>query len=237
MSTEQQMTNPERRQYLLDNIEKLPAKDQGFARSVATARYPSPKQWHWIGVMADRIDQPRAPLETAEVGDMRGILKMFDHYAAHHVKLPKIRLATDAGTIRLYPAGQGSAYQGCIQVKEEDGERRWIGRIDRDGKFTISPKFPNTTAIRDKLRELSSDPLGTATKHGRLMGRCCFCNIRLTDERSTQMGYGPVCADSFGLDWGSHEFSFAATPPEVLSPPVQSTARVQMPRRRIRVGA
>jgi Family of unknown function (DUF6011) len=31
---------------------------------------------------------------------------------------------------------------------------------------------------------------------------CCFCSLELTDDRSTDVGYGPVCASKRGLPWG-----------------------------------
>jgi len=33
-------------------------------------------------------------------------------------------------------------------------------------------------------------------------GNCCFCRRELTDKRSTEVGYGPICADHFSLPWG-----------------------------------
>lgn len=37
---------------------------------------------------------------------------------------------------------------------------------------------------------------------GKLTERCVFCNRKLTDGRSTDVGYGPDCADREGLPWG-----------------------------------
>lgn len=31
---------------------------------------------------------------------------------------------------------------------------------------------------------------------------CIFCGLDLTDDRSTDAGYGPVCAEKNGLPWG-----------------------------------
>ena len=38
--------------------------------------------------------------------------------------------------------------------------------------------------------------LGHSTHH------CVFCSLELTDERSTIVGYGPICAGKHGLPWG-----------------------------------
>jgi len=37
---------------------------------------------------------------------------------------------------------------------------------------------------------------------GRLHGICCFCAKDLTDDRSIEVGYGPVCAKKHHLPWG-----------------------------------
>jgi hypothetical protein len=41
-----------------------------------------------------------------------------------------------------------------------------------------------------------------AAAFGRLTGQCVFCARELTDQRSIDVGYGPVCAGKNGLPWG-----------------------------------
>lgn len=41
-----------------------------------------------------------------------------------------------------------------------------------------------------------------AAAFGHLYGECCYCARDLTDERSIEVGYGPVCAAKYGLPWG-----------------------------------
>lgn len=223
---------------LREGLSRLSPKDQAFAQSLLSARRPSNKQMHWIGILAERTKLPdptaKPERESVVIGDMAPIIRMFDHYREHHVKTPKIVLSTGHGLIVAYPAGEGSQYPGCVQVKEYDGQGRWFGRIYRDGRFELSPKYKaeDMTHVTGILTALCADPIATATAHGRLTGRCCFCHIRLKDERSTEMGYGPVCAESFGLDWGSRKFAFANTPTAV----VQSPAPIAKSRRRIKVG-
>lgn len=222
---------------LREGLSRLNERDREFALSLLAARRPTDKQMYWIGILAERTKKP--PERTkVEIGNMKGIAQMFAHYAAHHVKLPKIVLhtGTDMGLVVIHPAGKGSAYPGTIQVKEYEGERRWLGRIYADGKFELSPRYvaESVQPVINVLRELSEKPLETAAAHGRLTGRCCFCNTRLKDERSTEVGYGPVCAESFGLDWGSKRFAFAATPVEVVQEP--APIKVRRSRRNIKVG-
>ncbi len=58
------------------------------------------------------------------------------------------------------------------------------------------------TAIVAALRAIALDPAKAAQAYGTLTGQCCFCSRDLTDARSIDKGYGPVCADHFGLPWG-----------------------------------
>lgn len=55
------------------------------------------------------------------------------------------------------------------------------------------------------IRDLTADMKVTAeqaARFGKLWGSCVFCSRLLTDERSVEVGYGPVCADKNGLPWG-----------------------------------
>ena len=80
----------------------------------------------------------------------------------------------------------------------EDGT--WYGRIERDGSITTGRAFNEN--IRAILRRLADEPAKVASEYGTLTGSCCFCCLPLKDERSTAVGYGPVCAKHFNLPWG-----------------------------------
>jgi hypothetical protein len=49
------------------------------------------------------------------------------------------------------------------------------------------------------LSQLAKNPQRVAAEFGKLTGRCCFCRIKLTDGKSTEVGYGPVCAKKWAL--------------------------------------
>lgn len=42
-----------------------------------------------------------------------------------------------------------------------------------------------------------------AAAFGHSTGKCVFCSQKLTDGRSTEVGYGPICAENNGLPWGA----------------------------------
>jgi hypothetical protein len=72
--------------------------------------------------------------------------------------------------------------------------------VNRDGTFT--PGRDATPLVGKVLSEMANDPAGFAARYGKKSGRCCFCNAELTDERSTTVGYGKICAVHWGLPCG-----------------------------------
>ena len=141
------------------------------------------------------------PAQAAvEVGDLSGILAMFAT-ARTHLRYPAVVL----DGVRVNVAGDRAREPGSLTVttpqKGEDGRRAWLGRVTLAGIF--EPARDADPAIAQRLREFAADPAGVAAAYGRLHGICCFCRKPLRDERSTSVGYGPDCADHYGLAWGA----------------------------------
>ena len=56
-----------------------------------------------------------------------------------------------------------------------------------------SPKAqPIKEELSKLLGKLAMNPARVAADYGKLSGNCCFCNSKLTDEKSTSVGYGPA---------------------------------------------
>ena len=100
-------------------------------------------------------------------------------------------------------AGPRSKYSGQIQITDGGTypHNRYYGRIDGQGNWTRHRDADS--GVEAILRRLGDDPAGTAAEYGKLTGNCCFCSKHLEDERSTDQGYGPVCAKNFNLPWGN----------------------------------
>lgn len=81
--------------------------------------------------------------------------------------------------------GSGHLYAKALV---EDGSGGWT--------FKYAPGAIRNLTGRTKLS------LDEAKEFGVLTGTCVFCARELTDERSIEAGYGPVCADKNGLPWG-----------------------------------
>jgi hypothetical protein len=180
----------------------------------------------WM-VPAGRADEARAlvPAERSRapksVGEMTGLLELFGKTKGK-LKRPAIVIGIPGTekSVRLSVAGPKAKVPGSLTltsgeytgVNEWGGNSRdWYGRVRVDGTFeptregaALEPSLSRT------LRALATDPAATAAEHGRLTGKCCFCNRGLEDERSTAVGYGPVCAGHYGLPWGSERHSFKA---------------------------
>lgn len=163
----------------------------------------SDKQMFWVNKLAANKPSTAA---VANVGDLTGINQLFDK-AKQHLKFPAIVMSVPAAnlTVRINVAGQGARFPGSLNVtsgeKPPMGERRdWYGRVHKDG--TYESRGNADEAITERLIAFAADPAAVAAEHGRLTGRCCFCNRHLQDERSTAVGYGATCADHYGLPWG-----------------------------------
>lgn len=126
------------------------------------------------------------------------------------IKYPKVRLQTASGfEIVLKVLGPMSKTPGAISIVSREkldtdqyGEpkQRWFGTILVDGTLRRSAKL--TTEIVDVLIALNADPAGVASVYGKATGNCCFCGKYIETKESMAVGYGPVCADNYGLPWG-----------------------------------
>ena len=87
-----------------------------------------------------------------------------------------------------------------------DGRRypdsTYYGRIAADGAWFLSRD--GSGWVTSFLRELNADPAKVAGDYGRRTGNCCFCATEITHESSTTVGYGPICAERFGLPHGGY---------------------------------
>ena len=192
-----------------EHYKVLSPKDQEFAldlaRRVINGRGLSDKQAFWIRKLTQRIHERMiAPQErkTVDLGGMEGINAMFAKRASSRAA---IVLDDGEQAIRLQVAGPTSRHPGTINVTTQGSfeNRTWFGRILENGTFEQSPRQEAPESVITLLRRFSADPVTVATEHGRRTGSCCFCNRTLNDKRSIEVGYGPICADKFGLEWGA----------------------------------
>ena len=196
-------------------LPKLGAKDADFANSLlaqaqnhATMHgYPplSGKQWYWVRKLAEKANAT-APAAT-NVGDFSAVIELFKT-AGEHLKYPKVRLQLEDGSpVVLSVAGPAARLPGTVNLTDGKpyGQNTWFGRVDpATGAWEPSSKVDaqTTTAITALLVNFAKDPAKVASLYGKTTGACCFCSRELTDARSVTVGYGPICAEKWGLPWG-----------------------------------
>ncbi len=209
-------TNP--RAVLAECLDGLNESDRQFAaRLLAWRGEHTPKQAHWVGVLIERARKRLAPAgasgaaaPAAQVGDIRPIIEMLER-AASSLKFPALRLD---GGLRVNIAGERAREPGSLtvtsQAKGEAG-REYYGRITRAGAWEPSRKLAadQAEAVGVVLHAFAADPAGRAAAYGRRTGACCFCGRELTKAESVGWGYGPVCADKWGLPHGALECAAA----------------------------
>jgi hypothetical protein len=173
------------------------------------------------------VPQAAAAQASLAVGQLTGVLALFAK-AKTHLKRPAIVLCVpevdqdndlEGWGIRLTIAGPKAKVPGSLTVTTDAYEttndygepaRAWLGRVTVEGEYQPARAANGRTdAIARRLGELARDPAKIAAEHGRLTGKCCFCNRALSDERSTAVGYGETCAKHYGVAWGSKPATFA----------------------------
>jgi hypothetical protein len=178
-------------------IPTLPEHQRSFARSLIeqSERGLSEKQWVWVR----RLAEPKTEAPTA---NLRGILELFASVPGEKAIL--VVRTKDGSQYRLSRAGTKSTHPGTLNVTDNKrgfDRRTWFGRITLDGTFEPAYRLSHAEAraVVEALETFQADPAGVAGQFGLSTGVCCFCAAELTDPRSKEVGYGPVCAAKWHL--------------------------------------
>jgi hypothetical protein len=159
-----------------------------------------------VGVFYNNQQKANPVAKTVDVGNFSAVIELMQR-GGSKLKFPKIKLQLDDGQkIVLSVAGARAAKPGTVNITDGRpyGENIWFGRVHPDGVWDRSRSInPATmTSLTALLSALALDPAATAARYGKLTGQCCFCSLPLTDARSTEVGYGKICAGNYGLPWG-----------------------------------
>jgi len=169
----------------------------------AARGYHSAAQSYWLYKFAEETRvtvATAAPIESANVLPLTAIKNLLTTAAAH-LKKPEIMLTIDSTRARVFLGENGSV----IVYNPDAISGRMIAKIESNGTLTVANRIAGTefaSTLTSTLEKFAADPAKVAGEMGRLTGKCVFCNLQLTDKRSTEVGYGPVCAKHFGLAWG-----------------------------------
>jgi len=167
----------------------------------------SSKQWEWVEkIVAEEAERTavreKAKKEREEREAKQAVTFTFNGYepveemmtlAADTLKKPKWSLKTRKGnTVTLHYNRKDESV--------EVGHGGFYGVI-KDGVYTTNALIMERGDVIPMMEDFKADPSGFAAYQGHLTGHCCFCARKLTDERSTTHGYGPICANRYGLVW------------------------------------
>jgi len=162
----------------------------------------SESQFYWLHKLANDIKNQCAK-SADNIGNVDAFLSYFN-IAKERLKHPKLHLIYDEGCIvRFSLAGERSKYPGSIFVAERTkgfSTADYFGRIMPNGDFYRGRDCD--AEMYEWITTLVKNLQDEALLFGQETGHCSFCYKELTDERSLKVGYGPVCAKNWGLDWG-----------------------------------
>lgn len=188
---------------------RLSEGDRRFGESLFSAAFRgrglSEKQAEWVHKLVARASAPApkpAAAPTTLAPTVAGVFALFTTARSKGLQHPKIRLETpDHQRVVLAQAGGKSRYAGQVMVTDGRpfGENTFFGRIDERGQLFASRAM--TPAVHALLACLAANPAQVAKLYGQHTGNCCFCGRHLETAESVSSGYGPICAEKFGLPW------------------------------------
>lgn len=166
----------------------------------------SEKQESWVPRLLERAHaqtigsmNPRRVEHTkVAVGEMTGLINLLRKARAAGVKWPKIKLKFPEDEINLTLSADGT----FINAVAWDGpQKRWYGGVNKEGTMELSDRFKCEELV-PTMKALSENPSAAGKAYGQKTGICCFCGSGLKTTDSVFYGYGPVCAENYGLEWG-----------------------------------
>lgn len=183
-------------------IECLRNHDSSFAKSLVQQfdrnAGLSPKQWFHVDRMIKELEE--MPEQDATIEPDMGQFGIFRAILNEGIEsgLKKPTIVVEAYHFSFAPATGKNP--GCIYVKGAN-TGRYMGKIDKWDRLHCGARVDGENLQRlagmtiEDLKELM-------VMQGKESGSCCFCSRELTDGRSVEKGYGPVCAGRYGLPWG-----------------------------------
>jgi len=182
------------------------AKDKHFVTSLlnqyATKGILSVKQWPWVEKMMIRA----MGVDVSPEGNNKASIEaelLFELFATvkEKIKSPSLLFLMGRGEsskpIKIYPKKSflnivlANTYPGYLATLYSDGQLSF-------GKYVDDDTQKKLTAL---MMSICENPTKALAEHGKLMNKCCFCKTTLSDPKSVNHGYGPVCAKNWGMAW------------------------------------
>jgi hypothetical protein len=144
---------------------------------------------------SDVAEQKRIETQHATALNLTSIVIFLTKAHERGLRAPKLRvLDADQKTELVVGLTRSGVEPGSLAIVAGG---RFLGCVRKSGDVTSGLRYDLT---RQRLLEtVAADPVAAAKAYAAVKGRCCFCGLELTDEGSTEVGYGPVCAKHWGL--------------------------------------
>ena len=154
----------------------------------------SEKQLACIERNLAKANQPKQePVSTGTI-DLSDVLRRFELAKTSGIKRPRINL----GDLVFSMAGDNSRNAGCVYVKGGTAyEAEYYGKVDPQGNFFAARGLD--PEIAGRIINTGADLFATARAHGMKHNNCCFCSRELKTLESVSLGWGPICAERYGL--------------------------------------
>ena len=151
----------------------------------------SDKQAYWALSLAEEASTPKPPSPVKV--DLMAIVAFFSN-ALETLAKPKLTFKYNGVSFRLTVSNNGQS----IFVAEPVWQGLYYGKISiATGEFTAG-RDCNQNVV-DFLTDFAVDPITKSADYGKLTGNCCFCNKKLERKESIAYGYGPSCAERWGM--------------------------------------
>ena len=160
----------------------------GFPTSLVAAFQSSrcsQEQINWIPVLVFDAEQSQVEAATAVKIDFSQVNLILATALSKGLLSPRLRFHGIAVTVR----------RGVTTVTRD---RRPLGTVLNHELVLVNNITPEDRA---ELEKLAADPISYASLFGQRTGSCMFCGLMLTTAESVGSGYGPICAEKWGLPW------------------------------------
>lgn len=191
----------------VDICRQLPS---GFARDLAAkCANLSRNQTAWLFRMAqeslDKQGQKAQQAQPQKPNQAKKVVGICDFIADRHGKGNGafIEFATEFGNLTIKSASKTNPNNANVCWVSDGGtygNSKLYGKLDMASKTFLGRNCP--TWVEEILDQLNANPQEFCATYGKKTGQCCFCALPLTDEVSVEFGWGPVCADNYGLPHG-----------------------------------
>lgn len=196
-----------------DHATTQSAERRHFIESIVHAvrgRAPTLRQWEAFLTLhqaaqtdaAATVEQAAVDAATADRVDATRLFAMFRNALAASTGATAPRLRFPGLSVWLSQRGDTAGQLMLTRPHADPARRTRLARVAEDGRilggFNHRPSMLSVEQ-RQLLNRLCENPEDTLATEGRRTGVCCMCGRGLTDERSVNLGMGPVCANRWGL--------------------------------------